>query len=136
MWPYPWTENVAYGDPRNTPISDAPGALAASYKAGGYLRVYGFTVYNSNASAQSILMFDRSSLPADTAVPLMAFAVAGSANLGVYFGTMGRIFKQGLVLCNSSTATTKTIGAADCFFDVEYDYLPVPQDAPPENEGQ
>ena len=108
---------------RDQPISDAPGKLAASYLATGYLRVYGFTVYNSNASAQTILMFDASSLPVDTAVPLMTFNVSGSSVLGVYYGRMGRLFRRGLVLCNSSTATTKTIGAADCFFDVEYDAL-------------
>ena len=108
---------------RDQPISDAPGKLSASYIASGYLRVYGFTVYNSNAAAQKILMFDRSSLPADTAVPLMAFPVSGASNLAIYFGRMGRLFRQGLVLCNSSTDTTKTIGAADCFFDVEYDAL-------------
>lgn len=132
MWPYPWDQNVAYGDPRNTPISDAPGKLSASYLATGYLRVYGISVYNSNAAAQSILMFDAATLPADTAVPLMTFNVSATSALGVYYGAMGRIFKRGIVLCNSSTTTTKTIGAADCFFDVEYDYLPVPQDAPPD----
>ena len=108
---------------RDHPISDAPGKLANSYIATGYLRVYGFTVYSSNAAAQSILMFDSSTLPADTAVPLMPFAIGASANLGVYFGRMGRLFRRGLVLCNSSTNTTKTIGSADCFFDVEYDVL-------------
>jgi hypothetical protein len=85
--------------------------------------LYGFSVYNSNAAAQSILLFDASSLPADTAVPLMAFNVSATSVLGVYYGEMGRLFRRGLILCNSSTATTKTIGAADCFFDVEYDQL-------------
>ena len=108
---------------RDHPISDAPGKLAASYVATGYLRVYGFNVYSSNAAAQSILMFDSSSLPVDTAVPLMTFAIGASGNVGVYFGRMGRLFRRGLVLCNSSTNTTKTIGSADCFFDVEYDFL-------------
>lgn len=119
MWSYD------LGD-RNSPISDAPGKLAASYLATGYLRVYGFSVYNSSASAQWILMFDRSTLPADTAVPLMAFNVAGQQPLGVYYGEMGRLFRQGIILCNSSTDTTKTIGSANCFFDVEYDALPTP----------
>ena len=108
---------------RDSPISDAPAKLAASYIATGYLRVYGITVYSSKASSQWILMFDASSLPADTAVPRMAFPIASATNLGLYFGPMGRTFRQGLVLCNSSTDTTKTIGSADCFFDVEYDSL-------------
>lgn len=115
-----WSNDL--GD-RNSPISDAPGKLASSYIATGYLRVYGITVYNSAATAQWILMYDRSSLPADGAVPRMAFPIAGSSNLGLYYGEMGRTFTQGLVLCNSSTDTTKTIGSANCFFDVEYDAL-------------
>ena len=108
---------------RNSPISDAPAKLAASYIATGYLRVYGISVYSSLITPQWILMFDASSLPADTAVPRMAFPVAASANLGLYFGPMGRIVRQGLVLCNRTTDTTKTIGASNCFFDVEYDQL-------------
>lgn len=108
---------------RDSPISDAPAKLANSYIATGFSRVYGITVYSSLASAQWVLVFDASSLPADTAVPRMAFPVGATSNLGLYFGPMGRIFRQGLVLCNSTTDTTKTIGAANCFFDVEYDQL-------------
>ena len=115
-----WSQNPA---DRQSPISDAPGKLASSYLATGYLRVYGFTVYNSKASAQWILMFDATTLPADTAVPLMAFNLPSASTLSVYYGPMGRLFRRGLILCNSSTDTTKTIGSADCFFDVEYDYL-------------
>lgn len=129
MWSYDLAD-------RNSPISDAPKKLAASYIATGYLRVYGFSVYSSLATAQWILMFDGSTVPADTAVPLMAFPVSGSSNVGVYFGEMGRLFRQGLVLCNSTTDTTKTIGAANCFFDVEYDALPTPVLNPDSGGGQ
>ena len=109
---------------RSSPISDAPGKLANQYIATGFLRVYGFTVYSSLAAAQFILMFDATTLPADTAVPLMAFPiVAKPGQLGVYYGEMGRLFTRGIILCNSTTDTTKTIGAANCFFDVEYDTL-------------
>lgn len=113
---------------RESPISDAPGVLAKSYLATGYLRVYNFSVYSSKASAQWILMFDASTLPVDTAVPLMAYPIAIQGNVGIYYGRKGRLFRRGIVLCNSTTDTTKTIGAADCFFDVEYDVLPTPAD--------
>ena len=115
-----WSQNPA---DRQSPISDAPGKLSASYLATGYLRVYGFTVYSSKASAQWVLMFDATTLPADTAVPLMAFNVPSATTLSVYFGPMGRLFRRGIILSNSTTDTTKTIGAADCFFDVEFDNL-------------
>lgn len=116
-----WSDDLC---DRNSPISDAPGKLANAYLATGYLRVYGITVYNSNAGSQFVLMFDSSTLPADTAVPLMTFKVSSQGTLGLYYGEMGRLFRRGIVLCNSSTDTTKTIGSADCLFDVEYDALP------------
>lgn len=121
-----WQDSIA---DRTSPQSASVGKLANTFIATGYLRVYGFSVFSSNASSQFILMFDASTLPADTAVPLMAFPISNSANLGLYFGPMGRIFQRGLILCSSSTSTTKTINAtADCFFDVEYDWLPIPGD--------
>jgi len=119
-----WADDIA---DRNSPQSSTQGLVANQFIATGYLRVYGFSVFSSNAGSQFILMFDASKLPADTAVPIMAFPVATSANVGTYFGPMGRIFQRGLVLCSSSTSTTKTLNAtADCLFDVEYDWLPIP----------
>jgi len=121
-----WLDDIA---DRNSPQSAQVGKLANQFIATGYLRVYGFSVFNSNVASQYILMFDASNLPADTAVPLMAFPIATASNIGLYFGPMGRIFQRGLILCASSTSTTKTINAtADCFFDVEYDWLPIPSD--------
>lgn len=117
MWSYDLAD-------RTSPISDAPAVLASSYVATGYLRVYGFTVYSSRTSAQYILMFDASVLPANAAVPRMVFPVTASSVLAVNYGDMGRLFSRGIVLCTSSTDTSKTLGSADCFFDVEYDPLP------------
>ena len=109
---------------RFSPISDALGKVSNAYIASGASRVYGFTVFSSNASSQFVLMFDASSLPADNAVPLMAFPISASANVGLYYGAMGRVFNRGFILCTSSTATTKTLNAtADCLFDVQYDQL-------------
>jgi hypothetical protein len=93
----------------------------------GVGKLFGFSVYNTNASAQFILMFDANSLPSDGAVPIGVFvAGAGGASavvtgaLGVYYGSTGIGFTRGIVLCNSSTAATKTIGAADCLFSAQY----------------
>lgn len=116
---------------RNSPQSPFTGKLVNQLIITGYLRVYNITAFSSNAGSQFILMFDASSLPADTAVPLMAFPVSASSNVGLYYGSGGKIFQRGLVLCTSSTATTKTLNAtADTFFDVTYDWLPVPPDDP------
>lgn len=115
-----WRDNPA---DRNSPASPSSQGLASSIVLSGQVRVYGFTVYSSKASAQFLLMFDASSLPTDTKVPIIAIPMTTQTQASAYYGPMGRLFKQGLVLCNSSTDTTKTIGAADCFFDVQLDYL-------------
>jgi hypothetical protein len=115
-----WSED--YYD-RNSPQCPSTGALATSLVITGFLRVYGFTVYSSLASAQWILMFDASSLPADGAVPIIPFPVAASNQVSAYYGDSGRIFRRGLVLCCSTTDTTKTLGAANCFFDAQYDNI-------------
>jgi hypothetical protein len=86
----------------------------------GISKLFGFSVYSSNVAAQFILMFDANGVPAESTVPIMAFPVAATASVGTYYGTAGRSFDHGIVLCNSTTATSKTIGAADCFFDVQY----------------
>ena len=81
--------------------------------------LYGFTVYNSKSAAQFIQVFDAATLPADGAVPAFVVTVATAANFGVNW-LPGRTFQTGIVICNSSTGPTKTIGSADCFFDCQY----------------
>jgi hypothetical protein len=81
--------------------------------------LYGFTVYNSRASAQFILLFDANTVPADSAIPVTVFTVGASSQLPINF-VPGRAFNAGIVICNSSTGPTKTIGSADCWFDAQY----------------
>jgi hypothetical protein len=97
------------------------GALAASLvvkPTSGLL--YGFTVTSTNVAAQFIQVFDASSLPANAAVPLFAFNVAAASYIAFSWMPYPRAFRNGLVLCNSTTQGSKTIGAADCIFDVQY----------------
>jgi hypothetical protein len=95
----------------------------------GRLVVYGFTVYSTKGSAQYVNVFDANTIPADTAVPLLSWPVAANNGVGFAFSPRGRQFQTGLVLCNSSTDATKTIGSADCFFDVQFSVYPQ-QNAP------
>ena len=80
----------------------------------------GVTGYNSSVSDQFIQIHDATVLPADTAIPTVMFQVLAGDNFSVDFGSKGRIFDNGIVICNSSTATTKTIGASDCWFDAQF----------------
>lgn len=111
------------------PLNFNATALRSSIVVPGKIVVYGFTVYNTKASAQYVNVFDASTLPADTAVPLFSWPVAANNGVGFAFSPRGRQFQTGLVLCNSSTDATKTIGSVDCFFDVQFDVYPQ-QNAP------
>ena len=78
----------------------------------------GFTIYNSGP-AQFIQLFDAIAVPAEGAIPKLPVPIAADSVFGMYWGEEGRYFPTGLVLCNSSTANIKTLGSADCWFDVQ-----------------
>ncbi len=103
------------------PLNFNVGVKVASIVVPGRIVVYGFTVYNTKASAQFINCFDANALPANGGVPLFSWALAANTGVGFGFPVNGRQFQTGLVLCNSSTDATVTIGSADCFFDVQFD---------------
>ena len=94
---------------------------ASRVVSAGPAACYGLTGYNSLASTQFIQIHDAASLPADTAVPAVILAVGASSPFSIDFGVYGRYFKNGIVVTNSTTGPTKTIGAANCWFDVQYD---------------
>jgi hypothetical protein len=82
--------------------------------------LYGLSGINNKGSAQYIQVHDATALPADAAVPKIVFTVPATSNFSIDFGYYGRAFLVGIVVCNSSTLATKTIGSADCWFDVQY----------------
>lgn len=102
------------------PLNKSSNALASSLVAfTGYCYLISFTVLNTNVAAQFIQLHDARDVPANGAIPAVVFTVAASSNLTIAYTMPGRKFLAGLVLCNSSTAATKTGGAADCFYDVQ-----------------
>lgn len=87
--------------------------------ATGPIILLGFTIYSSAAAAQFIQLHNSATLPADDEVPVLMLPVAAEDFLGTFWGSEGRYFSNGLVICNSSLPTVKAIGAADCWFDVQ-----------------
>lgn len=103
--------------PSQSPEIASPAAYVASLiinATGGVL--YGLHAHNSNGAARWIQLFDSATLPADTAVPLLIYSVATLTSVQLDFGVFGLRFTKGIVVCNSSTGPTKTIGAADSWF--------------------
>ena len=118
-------EGVGSGYSREEFVSGLPlnrhsnGLRASVFVKSGPGALVGFTVLNTNASAQYIQWFDAQTLPADGAVPDGVVSVAGASDREFQW-LPPRAARYGIVLCNSSTAGTKTIGSADCFFDVQF----------------
>lgn len=88
------------------------GLVASKIVSASYCRVTMIGGYNSKASAQFIQFHNSATLPAEGAVPVITFTVPASSNFSYVFPD-GWVFDRGLTVCNSSTATTKTIGSAD-----------------------
>lgn len=72
---------------------------------------------NTLAGIQYIQLFDSVTLPADTAVPLYVVAAQATSFFTKTFMPDGVPFQNGIWVCCSTTAPTKTLGAANCFFE-------------------
>ena len=104
-----------------SPLSTASGAAVASkvVKAtpGKLFRV---DFFNGNAAARFLQVFDAAALPGAGSVPLISRPVATLAADHIDFGAYGRQFSVGIVIANSSTGPTLTVGAADSLIDASY----------------
>lgn len=108
-------------DADNAPLNDTSVAyVAAKLVKNTPGIVYGLSGYNSKASAQFIQVHDSAIAVADAQVPEVLITVPAESNFSIDFGVYGRFFAAGIYINNSSTGPTKTVGAADCWFDVQY----------------
>jgi hypothetical protein len=101
-------------------------ATSTAYEASHVIKgsagvLFAVTGFNSSASDQFIQIHDASVLPANGVAPVITFLLRASRNFSISFGgKFGRFFATGIVICNSSTGPTKTIGASDCWFDAQF----------------
>lgn len=90
-------------------------SLVVKGSAGTLMSVVG---YNAGP-AQFLQVHNAASLPANTAVPLCVIAVPAQSNFSMEW-KLGLPCSTGIVISNSSTAPTKTIGSADCNITATY----------------
>jgi hypothetical protein len=116
---------VSFVDGNGNALGRPSSSTSTAYEASRVVKatpgtLLGFSGYNSNASTQFIQVHDATALPANGVAPKILLSAAGSSPFSFDLGTYGRAFANGIVICNSSTGPTKAIGAADCWFDVQY----------------
>ena len=107
-------------NPKNISYYDSGAYEASAIVKATPGTVFNLKGYNSKNAAQFIQIQDSATLPADTAVPKIVLKVATIVDFSYDFGEIGRYFEKGIVVCCSSTLPTKTIGSADCWFNVQY----------------
>lgn len=116
-----WARLFGEASPGGFPISSTSNALEQfRVVKSGAGTLFGFSGFNNKGTAQFVQVFDLASPPTSGAIPVMVITVPTVANFAVTFGILGRAFRSGIVLANSSTAATQTAGSADCFFDAQY----------------
>lgn len=105
--------------------NDLKSSTSTAYEASRVIKsspgvLHSITGFNSKGTLQYIQLFNATSLPANGTVPTVMFMVNAFSNFSYSFDNSGRFFSSGIIICNSSTGPTKTIGSADCWFDVLY----------------
>lgn len=74
-------------------------------------------VYGYNAGPdQYIQLHDASAVPADAVAPFSVIKVDSSRPFSIALDSPGIPFSTGIVVCNSTTGPTKTVGGANCYY--------------------
>lgn len=106
-------------DVLTAPTNATTTVLAASLvvkSAAGVL--YGLQGYST--AAQFIQIYNATTLPANGVAPVITFPVEADKPFSIDFGKLGRAFATGIVVGNSSTGPTKTIGGSTIWVDAQF----------------
>jgi len=112
-----WALKVTTENPSIASSTALAASLVVKASAGS---LFTAAIYNGNVGTQYIQVHNAASLPANATVPLFTFAMATGTTQILDFNLLGLTCSTGIVLCNSSTAATKTIGANDTWFTASY----------------
>lgn len=107
------TASVYYPNNSSSTAYEASRIVKAS--AGVLFSLNGF----NSGPAQWIQFFNSTTVPGNGTAPVLPIYVAANSPFS-YQPPKGRYFSTGITVCNSSTGSTKTLGAADCWFDIQY----------------
>lgn len=102
-------------------VPNAPGTslVASRVLSTRPCKLYAVIVFNNSASTQYIQIHETTTLPANGVAPkIPSIPVAAGTTVMVDVGGQVGMDLDALTVCNSSTAATKTIGAADCMISV------------------
>jgi hypothetical protein len=102
-WPAQTSLSHSEANEASRLVKSAPGKL---------LYVVG---YNSKVSAQWIQIHNAASAPANGSVPVLTQTVPASSNFAIPLPDTGLDLDVGIVVANSTTATTLTAGSTDIF---------------------
>jgi len=105
--------------------SSSSTSLESSKVVSGAVRGFSVSGMNTSASDQYIMVFDSATVPANGTVTPVAVLLASAGYQFSFNWNGGRSFSNGIAVCNSTTLVsggnvTKTIGSADCLFDINY----------------
>lgn len=109
------TRETLVGGLSNARTTALASSLVVKASAGVLFGLQGYTTVS-----QFLQIHDASSLPADTAVPEEVIPIVANEPFSLDFGRYGIDFATGIVVCNSTSGPTKTLGSADCWFSVQY----------------
>jgi hypothetical protein len=111
------TQQVVWPKPLQTGSTALEASRVVKTTAGTLMLLTG---YNSLASPQFIQVHNTTSLPADGAVPVWVGTASASSTFSFSFFPTGLVLSTGITISNSTTAPTKTIGAANCWYVAIY----------------
>lgn len=111
--------------PDDTAVYSPSASDSVAYEASRVVKgsagtLYSITGHNSLAADQFIQVHNTTSLPADGAVPVVIFLAVAGRSFSYSADKFGKFFSTGITVCNSSTGPTKSIGAANCWFNVAF----------------
>lgn len=80
---------------------------------------FGCTAYNADTVDRFIQYHDAASLPSNGSVPKVSLKIYAEDNHALDYDNFGRKYKNGLVICLSTTQETLTLATAKLWVDAQ-----------------